>query len=179
MGSGMEGARVAPAETLAMALIDEVTELSIAESWIFQNLAIDPILDALFMAQGSTDAEARIWPGIAPSGTPEPYIIAAFQGGRDVNALGSGLARIFSRPQYQVVAMGPSVTAGKLSPFARRIDARLHGKAGTILDDDGVTVLGRILSCVRVRPFSLPETVEGRPYRRLGGLYELQVKLGS
>ena len=162
-----------------MALIDEVTELQIAESWIFQMLAADPTLDALFTANGATQAEARIWPGIAPSGTPEPYIITAFQGGRDVNGLGSGLARIFSRPQYQVVAMGPSVTAGKLSPYAARIDRLLHGKSGTVLDDDLVTVLGRILSCVRVRPFSLPETVEGRPYRRLGGLYELQVKLGS
>lgn len=161
-----------------MALIDEVTELSIAESWIFQVLAADPALDALFTAQGATDAEARVWPGLAPSGTPEPYIISAFQGGRDVNALGSGLARIFSRPQYQVVAMGPSVTAGKLSPFAARIDRLLHGKSGTVLADD-LTVVGRILSCVRVRPFSLPENVDGRLYRRLGGLYELQIQLGS
>lgn len=155
-----------------------VTELSIAESWIFQVLAGDAEMDALFMANGSTDAEARVWPGIAPSGTPEPYIIAAFQGGRDVNGLGNGLARIFSRPQYQVVAMGPAITLGKLAPFAARIDTLLHGKSGTLLDDD-LTVLGRVLSCVRVRPFSLPEDVAGRQYRRLGGLYEMQIQKGA
>ncbi len=152
-----------------------VTELSIAESWIYQVLSGDPTLDAL--AGGSV--EDRIWPGIAPIGTPEPYIILAYQGARDVVGLGSGLARILSRPQYQVAAMGPAITLGTLDPWAARIDELLHGKSGSLLDDDLVTVLGRVLSCVRERPFSLPETVEGRQYRRLGGLYRLEITKGA
>lgn len=152
-----------------------VTELSIAESWIYQVLAADSALDTL--AGGSV--ENRIWPGIAPAGTPEPYIILAYQGGRDVNALGNQLARILTRPQYQVVAMGPEITLGTLDPWAARIDECLHGKSGTLLDDDLVTVLGRVYSCIRERPFTLPETVEGRQYRRLGGLYRLDIQKGA
>ena len=151
-----------------------VTELSIGESWIYQVLAGDPALDAL--AGGSV--EGRVWPGIAPSGTPEPYIIVSLQASRDVNGLGSGLARIFSRVSYQVVAMGPAITLGPLNAWAARIDALLHGKSGTLLDDD-LSVLGRVLSSVRERPFTLPETVQGRQYRRLGGIYRLEIQKGA
>lgn len=157
-------------------MVTIVTELSIAESWIYQVLAADPVLDAL---AGGSGVENRVWPGIAPTGTPEPYIILALQASRDVNGLGSGLARILTRPQYQVVAMGPAITLGTLDPWAARIDELLHGKSGTLLDDDLATVLGRVLSCVRERPFSLPETVEGRQYRRLGGLYRLEITKGA
>lgn len=149
-------------------------ELWIAEAWIYQVLAADPVLEAI--VPGST-AEETIWPGIAPTGTPEPYIILAFQGGTDVNALGSGLSRIFSSFLYQVAAYGPYSTLGRLAPIAQRIDELLHGKSGEILDDDpGATVLGTVLSCVRERPLTLPEVAGGKQYRRLGGVYRLQVQ---
>lgn len=157
-------------------MVTPITELSIAESWIYQVLAGDPTLDAL---AGGSGVENRVWPGIAPSGTPEPYIILAYQGARDVRALGSNLHKFLTRPQYQVVAMGPAITLGTLDPWAARIDELLDGKNGTLLDDDLVTVLGRVLSCIRERPFSLPETVEGRQYRRLGGLYRLEITKGA
>lgn len=155
-----------------------VSELSIAESWIFQMLAGDSTLDTLAQSVGHADMEHAVWPGVAPAGTPEPYVIAAFQGGSDVNALGNGLTRIYSRPEYQVVAMGPAIDLSALNPWAARIDELLHGKSGTLLDDD-LTVLGQIYSCVRLRPFTLPETVEGRLYRRLGGLYRLEIQKGA
>lgn len=147
-------------------------ELWIAEAWIYQVLSGDPVLEAI--VPGSTAAET-IWPGIAPTGTPEPYVILAFQGGGDVNGLGSGLSRIFSSFLYQVTAYGPYSTLGRLAPIAKRIDELLHGKSGTILDDDA-TVLGTVLSCVRERPLTLPEVAGGKQYRRLGGVYRIQVQ---
>ena len=145
-------------------------ELWIAESWIYQLLQADAILEALLPG---TNAQT-IWPGIAPTGTPEPYVIVSFQGSSDVNGLGSGLARILSSVLYQVAAYGPYSTLGKLAPISQRIDELLHGKAGSLLD--GATVLGTVLSCVRERPLTLPEVAGGRQYRRLGGVYRLQVQ---
>lgn len=160
-----------------------VTELSIGESWIYQVLVGDTTMQALATAAGHGSGAGgitkAIWPGIAPAGTAEPYVILAYQGARDVNALGNGLARIMSRPQYQVVAMGPAISLGTLDPWAAQIDTLLHGKSGTLLDDDLVTILGRVYSCIRERPFTLPETVEGRQYRRLGGLYRLDIQKGA
>lgn len=149
-------------------------ELWIAEAWIYQVLAGDATLEAL--VPGSTAAET-IWPGVAPTGTPEPYVILAFQGGADVRGLGNRTARIFSSFLYQVAAYGPYATLGRLAPIAKRIDELLDGKSGTILDDDpGATVLGSVLSCVRERPLTLPEVAGGKQYRRLGGVYRLQVQ---
>jgi hypothetical protein len=151
-----------------------VTEISIAESWTYQVLAGDPTMQAL----AGGNLEGRLWPGIAPAGTVEPYVIMSFQAARDVNALGNGLARILSRPEYQVVAMGPAIALGVLDPWAARIDELLHGKSGTLLDDDLVSVLGRVYSCIRVRPFTLPQAVEGKQYRRLGGIYRYEIQKG-
>ena len=153
-----------------------VTELSIAESWTYQVLLADATMQTLAGGQ----LETRLWPGIAPAGTPEPYVIVAYQGARDVNALGNGLARILSRPEYQVVAMGPAIALGALDPWAARIDELLHGKSGTLLDDPpGLEVLGHVYSCIRIRPFTLPEAVEGKQYRRLGGIYRYEIQKGA
>lgn len=147
-------------------------ELWIAEAWIYQVLRDDPTLEALL--PGTNDA--TIWPGIAPTGTPEPYVILAFQGGADVRGLGNRTARIFSSFLYQVTAYGPYSTLGRLAPIAKRIDELLDGKSGEILDDDETTVLGTVLSCVRERPLTLPEVAGGKQYRRLGGVYRIQVQ---
>lgn len=145
-------------------------ELWIAESWIYQVLQADATMETLLPGTN----EQTIWPGIAPVGTPEPYVIASFQGSEDINGLGSGLARIMSGILYQVAVYGPFSTLGALAPIAMRIDELLHGKSGELLD--GATVLGTVLSCVRQRPLTLPEVAGGRQYRRLGGVYRLQVQ---
>lgn len=147
-------------------------ELWIAEAWIYGVLEDDATLEALLPGTNA----ATIWPGIAPTGTLEPYVILAFQGGGDVNGLGSGLSRIFSSFLYQVTAYGPYSTLGVLAPIAKRIDELLHGKSGTILAPDNTTVLGSVLSCVRERPLTLPEIAGGKQYRRLGGVYRIQVQ---
>lgn len=155
--------------TIALAL----DELSLAEAWIYAVLAGDPELSA--MLDGSP--ETRIWPNVAPAGTPLPYVVYRYQASRDVRGLGNRTARIMSTPLYQVVGYDEGPQNDDLGPIAVRIDKLLDGKAGTVTDDEAPpSVIGRILACWREQPFSLPETVEGKIFRRLGGLYRLQVQ---
>lgn len=147
-----------------------VTEITIGEAWIYELLATDPTLNGL----GYDDS--RVWSAIAPAGTPYPYIIITRQASRDVNGLGNRLARIMSSVLFQVAAIDEGPQWEDLAAAAKRIDELLHGKEGTVFDDDGTTPLGYVLSSVREQPFSLVEAVEGKQYRRLGGLYRLQLQ---
>lgn len=147
-----------------------VVEITVGEAWIYELLATDATLNALGVD------ESRVWSAIAPSGTEYPYIIISRQSGRDINGLGNRLARIMSSVLFQVAAIDEGPQWEDLAAVAKRIDELLHGKSGTVFDDDDVTPLGFVLSSVREQPFSLVEAVEGKHYRRLGGLYRLQLQ---
>lgn len=151
-------------------MVTAVTEISIGEAWIYGVLEGDATLAGL----GYNDS--RIWSAIAPSDTPYPFILVSRQASSDVNGLGNKLARIMSSVLFQVAAHDQGPQWADVAGAAARIDELLHGKAGELLDDDESTVLGRVLSCVREQPLSIVEAVEGRHYRRLGGLYRLLIQ---
>ena len=64
----------------------------------------------------------------------------------------------------RLIDQGRSVTA--LKPAADRLDTLLHRASGT-------TDAGRVISCVREGVFYLPEAIDGKHYRHLGGFYRV------
>ena len=79
-----------------------------------------------------------------------PYILYQYQGGYDVRGVREG-------PMSGLVAI------------STRIDNLLQAQSGSNVD-------GTVIGCVRERPFSLPERVEGRTFSHLGGVYRLWVQ---
>jgi hypothetical protein len=114
--------------------------------------------------------QARVWPDVAPQLVPFPYLITQAQSAIDVIA--TGPYRVMVGTQYLV----KGITQGQyyspnLIAIANRIDSLLQAKAA-----DSVTGGGRIVSCVRQRPFRLTEASNGVQYRQLGGIYEINVQ---
>jgi len=118
----------------------------------------------------SITQRARVWSDVAPQGAPFPYIITQAQSAVDVVAIGP--YRIMVDTQYLVkgIAQGQTYSA-ILQQIANRIDALIHAQRA-----DTVAGGGRIVSCVRQRPFRLTEATNGVQYRQLGGIYEINVQ---
>jgi len=118
----------------------------------------------------SVQPQARVWPDVAPQGTPFPYIITQNQTTLDVVA--TGPIRVMANTSYLVKAniQGQYYSDAQIA-MANRIDALLQATKA-----DSVSGGGRIVSCVRQREFRLTETTNGVQYRQLGGIYEINVQ---
>ncbi len=133
-------------------------ETATAETWIYSTLANDATLISL----GVTG----VYSYIAPEGSAFPYILFQQQAASDVNAVGP--TRIMAQLVYviRVVTMG---SIGSVVAISTRLDNVLQAQSGSNAN-------GLVISCMRERPFVQVETVEGRSYRHLGGIYRLYVQ---
>lgn len=130
---------------------------TIAERWLYERLAADPVLAAY-----------GIHTDLAPQNTPMPYLIIQNQApGNDLNGLGG--RRIKTDPVYVVKAVTAGESYAPLADLAARIDAQLHRQRGDVAG-------GRVLACVREQPFRLAQFDTSKHYRHLGGIYRLQVQ---
>jgi hypothetical protein len=113
---------------------------------------------------------ARVWSDVAPQGAPFPYIITQLQSAVDVVA--TGPYRVMVNTTYLVkgIAQG-QIYSLPLQQIANRSDALLQAQQA-----DSVQGGGRIVSCVRQRPFRLTEASNGVQYRQLGGIYDINVQ---
>jgi hypothetical protein len=113
---------------------------------------------------------ARVWSDVAPQGVPFPYIITQSQSAVDVIAIGP--IRVMANTIYLVkgIAQGQYYSPALVS-IANRIDSLLQAQKA-----DSVSGGGRIVSCVRQRPFRLTEATNGVQYRQLGGIYDINVQ---
>lgn len=126
------------------------------------------LLDAeeLIMDRLSLVADGRRYSGIAPIGTPEPYVIVQVQSpGVDIEGFGG---RIASNPLFIVKAVARTGSWLPLKPIADTIDAQLRFI-------NGVTAGGKSISVFREGAFSLIETNGEEQYRHLGGRYRVLI----
>lgn len=114
--------------------------------------------------------QARVWSDAAPQGTPLPYIITQAQSAIDVVATGPYRVMVATIYLVKGIAQGQYYSA-TLQQIANRIDSLIQAQKA-----DSVSGGGRIVSCVRQRPFRLTEASNGVQYRQLGGIYEINVQ---
>lgn len=118
----------------------------------------------------SVAQRARVWSDVAPQNVPFPYIITGQQSAVDVVA--TGPYRVMVSCLYLVKAItGGQYYSAAIQQIANQIDALLQATKA-----DSVPGGGRIISCVRQRPFRLPEITNGIQYRHLGGIYEINTQ---
>jgi hypothetical protein len=134
-----------------------LAESARARAWIYTTLANDATLQARI--------GQRVYHGVAPAGTPFPYVVfQMLSGGNDLMVLGG--ARVWADPLYLIKAVDKGSSTGNIEPVADRIDALLHAKSGTVTN-------GVIWSAIRERPHEQPELTDGVMYQNLGGEYRL------
>lgn len=141
-------------------------ETNAAEAWLYSTLAADSALAAV--------VGTRIYNTRRPTGSAFPLVIFQHQGGRDLTMLGA--VRVWSQLTYLVRGIVEVFDANEQGSFegsaktiADRIDAVLHGKSGT-------NGSGTVYTCVRDQTFQLVETVDGRQFRHLGGIYMIHAR---
>lgn len=137
-----------------------MSEIVRADVWLYGVLSADATLTAA--------VSSEIHSYLAPSGTTFPYCLYAFQGGKDVSAIGG--IRIMFPGVYQVKAVGQGNSMVGIEAIANRIDTLLHGATGTVSG-------GVILACVREQPLAYVENSNGIRYNHLGGLYRIIVQV--
>ncbi len=134
-------------------------ETARAHEWLYTVLSGDATLQGL--------VDTRIYRRLAPEGATMPFVIFQYQGGSDLTALGP--YRILSSLVCVVKAVGTVATYGTLKQIADRVDTLLQAGSGVTLD-------GRVLSCVREIPIDYEELDAGVRYQHLGGQYRLLVQ---
>lgn len=110
-------------------------------------------------------AGGRVFSGIAPAGTTEPFVtIQLLSAGNDVVVIGG--ERIWAAPLFQVKAVAETGSWSTLAATADALDAALQ-------NTDGSAGSGNVWSCQRERPWAL--ITDDNLYRHLGGEYRLRV----
>lgn len=143
-------------------------ESTLAFTWLYQTLCQDSTLSSL---------TSGVFRGVAPQGTPPPWITFDLHSPTDVTTA-TGI-RVFTRDLFQVRAVGPETLYAALADAADRIDALLHLQRNVpITTASGHT--GTLICCVRDGQLSLPYEVKGAQeateWRLLGGFYRLTIQ---
>lgn len=128
-------------------------EISRAETWMFQTL------QAL--------VSGRCYSAVAPAGAVFPFIVFTCMPAPDL--MGVGPARIWAALLYAVKVTAQTTSYASIATIADQVDAALHAASGTVSN-------GRILTCMRERPLSLTEELDGEQYRSLGGIFRVYVQ---
>lgn len=138
-------------------------ELPAAAKWLYGKLIGDAALTAL--------VSNRVYADVAPTGAAFPYVVFSITGVSDLQAMGPDRAAVTVTMVVRAVTQGSSTVA--LEPVASRVDELLQVKTPTTVSLGGRTY--NLLSCARQTALAYPETVEGKPYRHLGGLYVMMI----
>lgn len=119
-------------------------------------------IDALnWLTEILTDiATGGVWRGVAPEGTPTPFIVISLQGAADRGDV-SGF-RLMTEAVYLVKAVGPSRDYGDIIAVADDIDEALQRASGE-----------SVQFCYREQPIAIDEMVNGAKWSNIGGLYRI------
>lgn len=141
--------------------IDPVTE---GQAWIKSKLTTNVPLSLTSSGIGD-----RIFDGIAPRGTPYPFISISHQGNGTV-LRGNGGIVVWAEMLYMVTAWGESNNAWALNPINAAINGALDGQRGM-----NSTV--RIVDIWLDSPYKEQEPIDnGEQAERLGGIFRLKVQ---
>lgn len=134
-------------------------ETNAVEQWLNTTLKADAQLAAV--------VGTRVYNTTRPAGSTLPCVIFQLQAAGD-DLMGVGPYRVWAPLLYLVNGLAEqSSYEGVLATINNRIDAVLHAQSGT-------SAAGTIWTCTRERAFQMPEIVDGREYRRSGGLYRIR-----
>lgn len=113
-----------------------------------------------------TNTSLTAFADLIPADQELPAVRFQVQGRHDVR--GVGTHRIITTLQWLVVVTNEGHGLASLVPLADAVDQALQ-------EQSGATSSIRVLSCVRLEPFSLLESEDtGMYYRHAGGLYQTQ-----
>lgn len=141
-------------------------------AWVDSALTLDAGIQALLGGSYSA-ARARVWEGIAPAGTPYPFVTFTVVEPRQINGVGVD-AEIMSRVGLQVKAVTEGRSYTPIIALAARIHVVLGGKLNVPVTFGAST--GLMLTSERRASIQYPENASGAEYRHLGHLYELNVQ---
>ena len=128
------------------------------------------LFDKLNGASDITDeVSSRIYADVAPQDTEFPFIVFTFVGSEDVQAIGND-QRQFTKPRFDVKAIGKGNSPRDASKLASIIDEVLQGSGDTTVIIDGVSVW--ISTVNRESPIHFAEVDAGVRYTHSGGVYE-------
>lgn len=137
-----------------------MTEVTIADTWIYATLAADNTLTALIGG-----ATPRIYRGMAPLDSAFPCVVFFYQpGGRDVR--GVGTINIMVDGTWVIKAIDRKASAAVAATIAARLYYLLHGKNGSVSG-------GAVLACTREEPIGYVELLDGAQYQHVGGVYKI------
>lgn len=131
-----------------------------ADRWIYSLLHNDATLAALVTG-------VYTWP--APETGVLPYVLFQEQAATDLRQIGPARVWVNGLWLVRVVAEARG-WGGAIETAANRVDALLHGAAGSVAGS------GTVWGCVREQPFRLVEPGQGGRIRHLGGIYRIFVK---
>lgn len=117
--------------------------------------------------QCAGDAAGGVHPGVAPPGTPTPYVTVQFYGGS--NALGVAGAKLMSKTQWLVEVWAPETAYAAIEAATQAIFTHLHQQKHVSVPD------GAVLSCLQLQPRFNFEDVQGVQWIRQGGVYQIEV----
>lgn len=144
-----------------------MSEILKADAWITQTLKANA---ALMTAVGG-----KVYGHTTPTATPPPPPYIWFQLREGVDLMTMGGNRVWANFLYLI--RGVTETggiSGLPDTIANGIDLSLHNRGGVVTTPNGET--GYVAACVRIDPFLLPETREGRTIRHMGGIYRVIVQ---
>lgn len=131
--------------------------------WVYQTLTLDAELAGYL--GGAQAVFQRVWEGVAPAGTGEPWIVFTVMEPQDVK--GVGMVQVMSRASVMVKVIGKGSSYGPLLPIYKRAHALLEAQSNKAVTD------GLVLTSHRVSGVQYPEQVNGTEYRHLGGIYDM------
>lgn len=117
---------------------------------------------------------SRVCDGIIPEAMPFPAIRLAELAAPDVRA-GSQDAVIWTRVQMLVTLVDRQPSFVPMAATVAHLHALIRSVAPVVVTLNAV-VLGQVLACTRVQPYTLIEHEAGSAVRHAGGIYDLLVQ---
>jgi hypothetical protein len=138
-----------------------MNEAYIGFEFIYATLSNDPTLTALL--PGGVNR------GVAPPGTPTPFISMNLQAGTD--ALTMNAVRLMSNLMYQIKVYGPAANTADVAAADQAMDALLKRTSGSTVD-------GYTLVIYRDSILFTDELIAGRgeQWTGIGGMYRAEIQ---
>lgn len=138
----------------------EVIEVDVVDAWLVTRLAALPEL-----------AGVGIYSDVAPPDAGYPFVVFNLSDNHDVMVVGG--QRIMVRGTYVVRAVVEGTSYTPLVPIVAAVRGSLHRASAP------AATPGAVLGVIHTGTVRYPTTEEGRPYRHLGGLFEVSAQVAA
>jgi hypothetical protein len=133
-----------------------IESYDLIDKWIYETLSADTALAALVGTRIGSELSVAQWSG--------PYVTFEAQGTRTIRSISGEILDTDSL--YSVAGVTQGSSFAPTAAIASRIRA--------LLDNRNVTVTGGSITCFMERENREAESIEGVPYRYLGGVYRIR-----